>query len=55
MECTTRDRTIPGQVNLPSRKRLNEGVVAGVQDPIEFDALPLEMRLQTFKHRHMRE
>ena len=54
-DVDVRDGTIPGQVDFSGRKRLDEGVVAGVQDPIEFDALPLEMRLQTFKHRHMPE
>jgi hypothetical protein len=45
-----RDRTIPGQVNFSGRKRLDERVIVGIQDPVEFNALVVKMRLQAFKH-----
>jgi hypothetical protein len=40
-----RDWTIPGQVDFASRKRLDERVIVGIQDPVERNALLLEMRL----------
>ena len=54
-DLDVRDRTVPGQVDFSGRERLDERVIAGIQHPVELNALLLEMRLQATKHRDMRQ
>jgi hypothetical protein len=52
-DVDVRDRPIPGQVDFAGRKRLDERVIVGIQDPVERNALLLEMRLQASKYGNM--
>jgi len=43
-------RTIPRQIDLASDECLNQGIVVRVEHPVELDAMPAKVRLESSKH-----
>src|SRR6202043_531586 len=45
-----RKRSIPREINLASHERLNQGIVVRVEHPVELDAMPKKMRLESSEY-----
>src|SRR5262249_15752874 len=43
-------RSIPRQIDLASDECLNQGIVVGIEHPIELDAMPTKMRLKSSEY-----
>src|SRR5580693_6811158 len=43
-------RSIPREINLASHERLNQGIVVRVEHPVELDAMPKKMRLESSEY-----
>jgi hypothetical protein len=43
-------RSIPREIDLASHERLNQGIVVRVEHPVELDAMPKKMRLESSEY-----